>query len=243
MQTRTASLLAALWLGGIGAFAASPAPAQSPMDLLAQLDAPDYPTRQAAMEQLLAGPDLTPRQWQELMAAADSPEQRHRILAAARHHLLRRLRQAEFPDRHNGSLGVIQHVPSPAEQQVIGRPGIIVSSTLPGFPAYAHLRPGDLIIALNDVVIGENINDENFQSLVRMNEAGKQVTLRIVRDGQEIERSFALASLEALTRMYERTDVGLTARFEERWRQLRGELMNPSADAAPFRLEAAAPPL
>ncbi len=228
-------LVVALWRFSVLAFAQ--AQPLDPVALLADLDSPDYAVRSTATQTLLAAPHIDDDEWGELFAQARSPEQRHRLLAAARHHLLATLRRKEFPERGPGSLGMTQRVITPAERLQTGRAGVLVNSTLPGFPAYAHLLPGDLIVAINGTPIDTDVSDDRFQQLVQLNPAGQTVTLTLVRDGQDLDRQITLASFEALARMYERGDMGVSARFEVQWRQWRDRLVVHASDAGPVQIE------
>lgn len=205
--------------------------------LLDRLDSPDYATREAASAELLTGPLLDESRWLALFAQARSPEQRHRLLAAAEHQALTAMRLREFPQRGPGSLGMTHQVISPAQREHLGRAAILVLGTLPGFPAHAHLRPGDLIVAFNEQTIEPEMTPNAFPQMVQLTQAGQTVTLTVLRDGREQTLRMELAGFEPLARMYDGNDTGsppgLTARFALPWQQLRQHYLAAAAATAP----------
>ena len=102
---------------------------------------------------------------------------------------------------------------------------------MPGFPGYAALRPGDLIVAIN----GQTARGIRHRELVTnwlsrrigFHRPGDTLTLTIVRDNQAISLPIVCAQGRALEAMY--TSRGLEASFRERpytekWLAARAEL-------------------
>lgn len=75
------------------------------------------------------------------------------------------------------------------EKQSMGRAGVRIGSVVNGTPASkANLLPGDVVVSLD----GKSIASRGeFQSMLRAN-AGRSVTLEIVRNGETIDRMVRL---------------------------------------------------
>ncbi len=80
------------------------------------------------------------------------------------------------------------------EQGVPYIPGQLVAEVLPGTPAArAGIRQGDIIVAIN----GQRIENESaFIVMLREKEPGDRITVTILRNKQELEKSLTLAELE-----------------------------------------------
>jgi hypothetical protein len=229
------ALLAVLCCRGTAAVAQS-----EPLDVssvLADLGSRDFTVREQATVSLLTTSVISEDTWSEWFAMATTPEQRHRLLIAARHHVLAQLRRKDFPERGPGSLGMSQRIITPNERKHLGRAGVIVNATFPGFPAYSHLRAGDLIVSINGTEIDDTISHERFIQMVQLNSAGQPITLVVLRDGAEVSFQITLASFEALSRMYERADQGVAARYEVQWRQARDRMLSRSEGTKPMKIE------
>jgi len=196
----------------------TPAQPTDATELLAALNDPSFETREAATQRLLADESLTEADILGLLGEAKSPEQRHRLMRVARHHVLTRARIEHFKDDANASLGISQEVVVAGREQAAVR----VILTLPGFPAHAHLRPGDLITAIDGDTFPAAFNGQGFAAKVRSYKPGQAMTLTIRRDDQRLDVKVALASGEALEAMYDTGSVGLTFQFAAIWRQARG---------------------
>ncbi|MEM8781959.1 MAG: hypothetical protein AAGE65_03795 [Planctomycetota bacterium] len=216
-------------------------PEPRPVDkLIAVLDAPDWPTRQRATEALMVLPDASPRVLADAINTHGlSIEAELRVRLALRHRLLAEMiaRFPEPPDAQTdetqwrslladaqrrtpveaGSLG-INHAPSPADAMP-ERDGIeaLVLDTLPGFPAYPTLRPGDALFRFDGRPIppapqpnqanrraGQPLIAAPLNTLIQRYAPGDSVTLHVVRDGRERELRVSLGSLLALRAVYSR---------------------------------------
>jgi len=222
---RSASLLAAWCL------AAVPAVADVSSSALEALDHKDYHVRDEATRQLLSDESLTLDQLETLYREAVSEEQRHRILAVARHHYLEAAAQRlETPPREffvpraatpSGAVGIPQDA-LPADQlPQLRQSAVRVAYTFPGFPAHAVLQRDDLILAVDGQALPA-INDvgisfDNFLQMIKTRPAGEDVTLTIWRDGQRLEVPFTLANLDALSRMYARRVDRGPNQLDEQW--------------------------
>lgn len=198
---------------------------------LGRLGSTDYTDRQAATEQLLADQPRTEQAIITMYAAAQTHEQRHRLMTVARHQLLRRLRQQVFANKQGpGSIGVAHEVVSPTQLPLLNESAILVIKTLPGFPAHEVLRSGDVILA----VVGEApftshrqgvSTTDLFNLYIQKRGAGGTVRLKVYRDRHVITLDVPLASSTALTKMYPRDfNQALAEPFAGQWAKLRTRL-------------------
>jgi hypothetical protein len=213
-------------------FAAKPAAAQeqalddSDRQLLEDLAAPAHATREAATRKLLQRDTLEVDQLRAWLEAATELEQRHRLLNVAGHHAYRRMRAGRFDRPQRGAIGV-QHRPALGP-----RPGadpravVAIYNTLPGFPGYAHLEPGDMIVALNGEAFARR-NGEQFAQQVTAFEKGQTISVTVIRDGQRQTIEFELAGAQALGAMYGGTE-GDQQRpaYRRQWLGQRAELLD-----------------
>ena len=123
-------------LAVLGVMVAAAAPL--PMTVLEELGSNDYQVRQAASRRLLADPNLTVQDIAALWPAATTAEQRHRLIALARHHLLRSIVQGQFAGPPAAAIGVTHKPVNPNQMPELDRPAVRVVQTLPGFPGHAR---------------------------------------------------------------------------------------------------------
>ena len=238
----------------------------APVDQVPALASPDPAARERATFALLQDTSLDDAALESLFAVAATREQVQRLLTVARHHVIRRMREADFAVRGSGSLGISQRILIPGVADDDGRPqappglnapnrpapgpgldaagaaaagyGVIVNDTFPGFPAYAVLRPGDRIVGLNDIRIGGQISADNFQEMIKLNPAGREVRLRVLRGGEELEVAVTLAPSNALSAFYAGPGGTLDAAYETQWTAARDRLLTHVApgltDPAPL---------
>lgn len=217
---------------------AESAPEPAPVDPVAQLAAPDYAVREAALEVLLTNDALTP----ELIAGwirdrdrnAD-PETYHRLLGAMHHHALRRFAAELTQPGDPASLG-IQHRPRPAGAVPgIAGPAVLVAGTLPGFPAHGVLRTGDLIIRFADEDVAEPAEGDgaSFGKFIQQHHAGETVSIQVLRNGKPVTLAITLGSIKALQKIYTAQQPRVQGAFALRWEALRTELLEAEADPQP----------
>jgi len=185
----------------------------------------DFSTRQAAMRKLLADEAVTPDQIAKAFPAAESVEQKHRLITLARHHLLRLARQRDFPFRREpglptvpGALGLTHGPVTSDELPQLKQSGVRIRRTLPGFPAHAALETGDLILAIEGNPLPANFTSEQisryFGDAIQMVQAGQTVTLSVHRDGKTVDVKVKLAPHAALSGMYQ---PELRSVYEKEW--------------------------
>jgi len=215
--------------------------ADTDQDLLASLGSSDYAQRQEATERLLRDETITTQQIVLLFAQAESYEAKHRLLDVCRHHVIRRARTNRLPDKGKGAIGVAHHALLADQVPSLNRAVVFVNQTFAGFPGYAYLRPGDLILAINDQTIPNHFTAEQvsreFVSMVQSHQAGLPVQLTIYRDGQTMPISFRLANATSLQQVYSRGATILQKPFFKRWATARQALLNTGPDPPRLSVE------
>jgi hypothetical protein len=202
--------------------------------ILVELGDDDYSVRQAATRRLLADDNIPARDLDRMYAASQTPEQRHRLLRVLRHHLIRRMIADRFGDQAGpGSMGLSHHVvrvtgPDGATE----RTGVMVVMTLPGFPAYALLEPGDVIVDFADQPIPERMSPAQFQQLIRTHQAGERIGLTVMRNGKPVRVLFVLCQGQALTEVYDTGGITLKEPYGRAWWVERGRVDDLLVDDA-----------
>lgn len=204
--------------------------------ILERLASDDYQVREQTTQDLLIDPTITPETIRDLLALADQPEQRHRLLRVARHKTLCIFRRQQFREIGPGSLGVSlsSRTLEAGELPGLTQPAVEVVLTLPGFPAYEQLRPGDRIIEFAGRPVPEDPASDQFSSLIKLHQAGETVQMTVIRDGQRVPVSLVLASYEALDGMYTSDPPDVNHQFELQWRAVRGQLLRGDAELTPL---------
>lgn len=218
--------------------------------VIALLDHQDYAMRQSAEAHLLTDNTLDRGTLRQLVTQSKSDEQRFRLIRVAEHHIMRIEREASFGgdqpvivDRFNrvipaaGAIGFSYMPELTQPHPLTGTPGVVVTATMPGFPGHAHLRPGDLVVAIDGRTARPHTNVTSWLSdTIGSHAPGEDITVTIVRDEQLVRLHIACAQAQALGEMY--TSNGRDAAFRERpysdiWRnaqqQLTQDLPKPKA--------------
>ena len=194
--------------------------------ILDRLNDDDFRVRQAETRRLLADDALTQDDVNHLYGLSTSPEQRHRLLLVARHHMISRLMRERLGDQAGaGSMGLSHHVVQVAVPgEASARTGVLVVMTLPGFPAYALLEPGDVIVDFAGEPIPQNMTPTQFQQMIKTFQNGQAVGLTIVRDGAAAHILFRLGPGQGLGEVYDTGGVTLNEPYRAGWSQLRAKM-------------------
>lgn len=211
--------------------------------VLQGLASDDYATRQRMTEQLLRDDQLTVDRVTTLYAAAETPEQRHRLLDVARHHAIRQMRRDAFDQPGDrGAVGMTHRRDAlpPGAVPGLDTPAVEVIQPMPGFPAYAHLRRGDLVIALDGEPLYREQTMSHFNRVLQSHKPGQELDMTIHRDGQRLELTLRLAAFETLNLVYNPTlpDMMLRSPFREQWLNARAELLAKGPAPRALRVEA-----
>lgn len=190
---------------------AKPGAKLSLAERVALLDDADYSKRLAATQNLLSDSMLTVTELQALYEKSRSPEQRHRLADIVLHHFIADMLATLASDSGDGAIGTLL-LPSLSADYMPGlnTPAVRVGHPRPGFPAYASLLPGDLIVACNGQPFPASNNRSSAQnSLVTSIKGwplGKDINLTVLRDGVTTVLSVRVSSLDALARIYSNVD-------------------------------------
>ncbi|WP_432798062.1 PDZ domain-containing protein [Poriferisphaera sp. WC338] len=160
-----------------------------------------------------------------------SYEQLHRLLQITRHWFIRSQIKPTSPDAKikHGAIGMNFSQIASHQDPRIKHPAIQVTRTLPGFPAYQHIIPGDLIIAINHQPTNHGFNLQRFAQEIRNLKLDSVVTFDLLRKNQTLTRSITLSSYTQLTRIYpiNTTPTGeLAAPIESAWQMYRKQMLS-----------------
>lgn len=208
--------------------------------VLAALDDDGYGTRQAMTHALLMDNTLTPKDIDRLYTLSTTLEQRHRLLRVARHHMIRRMVVQRFHELEGpGSMGLTHHVVEVNDPDTgVPRHGVMVVLTLPGFPAYATLEPGDVIIEFAGEPIPDRMSATDFQNLIKSHQVNEQIELKLLRNGVPTVVPFTLSHNRALGTVYDTSEVTLSEPYGSRWRAERSRIEAlADSEAEPSSLE------
>ncbi len=208
-----------------------------------------YEVRQRQTRQLLREAELDLRAIVQLYLQAELAEQRHRLRAVLRHHVLRRHRERNEPGG-DGALG-ISHRGLTAEQAGrIGRPVVEVLATMAGMPAYVELEPGDMIIGFDGQSLEPDTDGDStirqpqagrpavhiagqpvaqnvahrLSQLIQRRSPGSEIELTIIRDGREQRLRVTLTGNDALRTMYDSQVHRLQGEYATAWTRFRDGL-------------------
>jgi hypothetical protein len=131
----------------------------------------------------------------------------------------------------DGSLGLTLREVNAADLPVGNRMAIGVIRTCPGFPAFIHLHPGDLIVGVNHEPLVDDVAtlfSRAFQAKVQGHHPGEPIVLDVVREGKRMPVRFAVAPMEALRTLYpsDSMDLGLAGKARADWAVRRSELQS-----------------
>jgi len=197
--------------------------ASAAAQILPRLNDPSYEVREDALGELLADDSIDEDAIAALLRQSETAEQRHRLIAAAKHHVLRAAREADFGEGEHGSLGISNDAVNLVDPDGNKAGAVYVILTLPGFPGHAVLRSGDLITAIDGKPFPPDMSRDRFAAIIRSYEAGTRITLNVRRGEAEVAVTTTLASGAALEAMYDGATVEPTFRYAELWRLARAD--------------------
>ncbi|XAM01662.1 hypothetical protein OT109_09735 [Phycisphaeraceae bacterium D3-23] len=190
-----------------------------------QLADADYAKRAAASAALMRDDTLDEPALRAMLLADDHPERRRRLLAIAEHHIMRGLvaevaRDPREPDAppDRGAVGFSYDPLLPDNNPHGPGAGLIVLATMPGFPGYAYLQTGDIILA----IAGRSTRSATVTSIrnwvqleIGRHREGDRVTLTVHREGETFDVEIPCASITALNEVYSTTGLGDTSRRDK----------------------------
>ncbi|MBX2851564.1 MAG: PDZ domain-containing protein [Phycisphaeraceae bacterium] len=214
-------------------------------EVVAGLDHAEFAVRESAYGHLLTDNTLSKDALKGLIQKAKSPEQRHRLLRLAEHHLLREMRQRDFGHPRPGDGPPIPQVAEPRPASVgysydpvlaqdnpqANLPGVRVVATMPGFPGHAHLRRGDIIVQINgrglSIHHGEGAITDWVKTQIASKQAGQTIDFTVLRSGKPLAIRMVCAEGAALNHMYTTDAFEAAARkepYQRAWEAARAEL-------------------
>lgn|GEM_PF-7014742 len=212
--------------------------------ILSALGSPEFAVRDAMFTRLLSDNKLSDDVIDRAFAGATKPEQRHRLMEVAQHHLIRRMCKNMPLPNEQGSLGIMLAGSAISIPDESGKPqpGAYVMQTLPGFPAFAHLRSGDVIISLGKGRLSTEVIPatflKSFQEQIKSFKAGQTIPMEVWRDGKIINISFAAASFDHLTIVYPNVQSEvfkpLNQEYERIWKERATQLRALNPDPKPL---------
>lgn len=168
------------------------APAEQMASLVRQLAADDPADRERAYRQLL---HLSPRDLPALRelvrsGAARLPAQREALRDVVRHVFL----VGEAPPAGNPGLSFLG-VTAPAFHVEVNPStvGMTFTERLPGFPAYAALQDGDIVVGVAEAPSVAINNELVLRTLREQFPPGSRIHFRVVRDGVVVDVPITLA--------------------------------------------------
>jgi hypothetical protein len=181
--------------------------------LTEKLGSPDWAQRNEASERLVVATEGVPLD--SLVGLLSdpglTPERRLRLTRAARERFVREAR---------GGLGIRMHPDSVAGS------GIKIEHVDERFPAFEVLRVGDAILGADGVSVASNLD---FRAMILSHDPGEEMSLRILREGDESQVKVRLGSYSDLNEGTRPDDLLLI----EAWR-LRLLRCAPLAEEAPL---------
>jgi hypothetical protein len=211
-------LCAAVWCTPQTVRAADPAaePAATnlaPLTLeaaLTDLDSPNPAVRDRATTDLMIRDGFGSDDLSKAMRETKTPERRLRLIRVATHRFFAAIpARSAAPDHDSGSLGVnlsdvdpTNRIVRPYQCPILQTPAVLITGTLPGFPAYAYLRPGDLVTAIDGQVFPDDIDQDKFVERIKGFAPGQVMTLDLLRDGVKMRVRIKLDSKQRLTEIH-----------------------------------------
>lgn len=222
-------------------------PASRSVDLdVLELGDPDAAVRDRAMRNMMVRADLTDDQIAEALTRAELPETRHRLIRVAEHRFFARQTAGPVPGADQGCLGISLSTPPeanivrPEQHAMLKNPAFLIGRTIPGFPAHAHLKPGDMITGLNGQPFPDHLSRDAFTMAIKAMAPGTAVTFHVVRDDQKLDVRFRIDSYHRLTIVDPNNNnpAGIGDNmFGQQWRAHLHRLLNGAAPAPPIALE------
>ena len=211
--------------------------------LIDDLDAEDYERREQATTALMRRRDVEDPRIAEAIATADSPEQRHRLRRVLLHWFFRRFNPSNAPrrDDQRGSIGIQvsnANIIRPQQHDQLEHAALMISGRRPGFPGYALLRPGDLLVKINGHALADNYSQDDFIEYLKRFRAGQTVTFELLRHGRRRRVDLTMASYQRLTDVYNLLNDLPHASLYPPWVQHYRSLVDEDAARPAARIEA-----
>ena len=178
------------------------------IEVIDLLDVEEFDTREAATSALMLREDFDDIHVVAALRGAPSPEMRHRLTQIAMHRYFQRMNPSHGRDDNEASLGVDiegRNIIRPDQNPLLKSPAMMISRTRPGFPAFALLRPRDLITAIEGKPFSDNLDQGEFTARIKEHKPGDTVRVSVLRDGKSLIIPIRLDSFARLDQVHART--------------------------------------
>ena len=181
-------------------------PDKTILELVDMLDDHKFANREAATTALMLRQDFDDVHMVAALRGAKTPEMRHRVTQIAMHRYFQRLNPATPGGAGDtGSLGVDiepRNVIRPDQQPGLKHPAMLIGKTKPGFPAFAMLRPGDLVLSINGKTFPDDLDQTDFIGMIQQHQPGDVMNLEVLRNGNKLAIPVRLDSRQRLERVH-----------------------------------------
>ncbi len=231
MRRAAWTVLTLLPLAAHGGTAELPEKLAKEVDALAHEDAE---RREEATRTLMQTEAFSGTVVKAAMERVESREAAHRLMRIAKHRFF--AEQGPSVDAVGGGAALGVRLTrsnkwafiSPDEDPRLDHSAFVVPERLPGFPAYAHLAPGDLLLGMDGEPFPKSFGWDAFKRIINEHSAGERVTATVLRNGERKKVSFRLDSKRRLTKVYSRQRRKSQA--QRRWQRRRKALLRKAPD-------------
>ena len=214
-------------------------PAQPPVaTLVTQLDDASYVIRLKATQTLLGDESLDTQSLVPHFEKAKSLEQRHRLADIIHHRVLSDYVKKNLNDDGEGAIGTTLQPALTADYMPdLNTPAVRVGQPRAGFPAYASLLPGDLIVALDGKPFPASSNpravESSLTTSIKGTPLGRKINVSVHRDGTTTIISIRVGSLSALRILSADNNLNSSTGIPKQWDEFVVKVPALATDAAP----------
>lgn len=238
-------LIVATVLGGMSCVAwgqEAEKPAEPTVEaLIADLAADSFAKREAASTALMLRKGLDDAQLSKALRAAKSPEQKQRLIVVVMHRFYARL---AVPEKDKGqAMGCIGidispfNLVRPDQHPELDQTGLLVTRTRVGFPAYAQMRAGDIVLSFQGKNFGEHLDDHQaFVDAIQKQRAGDVVKMDVLRAGKRIAIDLKLDHLIRLQQVQQMLPSPDYPELYEPWRKHLTNMLGEDPAPKPIRI-------
>ena len=187
--------------------------------LLARLADSEFLVREQATEALMLREDFHQADLHRALGRATHPERRNRLIRIAKHRFFQRL-ASQFPEvpQDRGALGIrlspdnqiepTRFVVYDADHRQLPNTAMVIVQTIPGFPAFVHLRPGDQVLQVNGLKLNECLTDTDFVARLMPLHQNERLKLQVRRGKRVFEVTLAMGSYTRLINLTQAVQYG-----------------------------------
>ncbi len=223
-----------------------PKPERPVETLLAELAHKSHAVRDKAMTDLMTHTKLNDRHLSKVLSNPKSAEQKHRLIKVALHRFYATIKLAEIgeEDKKKGALGVYfpsvkqrVNIVHPHQYSALKKPAMMITHTYPGFPAYVHLRAGDMIIGMDNKLFPDDLDHEIFSDRIKVHQAGEPFTIQLIRNGKSMSVTLSLARRSRLVALSDEMASVPHPQAYGPWKRYLKKLMGDKSAEKPIRID------